>query len=579
MDPGRTRIWKVDGTYEELHLNRTGRLGSGLSSDVYKTERLRDGLFYAEKEFREPGGLEGAIASLLYEAVFQAPPAPYSLGEHPVRAALHKRRVIRRISRYEMGEPLVSDAYYTRVNEKTGSNVMGTELIEGRPPLPPPVDNEMIYRWVFNAVAGIRETVTGKNQTRIRKNVWEMDKLIKHMNRFSKIIYNAGFETWQSDPWVSRPAGNFLKRNTDGKWAKADEESGVPAIHPKYLLRSLKTGNMPLFDDVDFGGLNRYVNENRKGIKECLGKVDYEGFLRDVEMLEFHTREWKCEELARFRKKEKPYDRKNLRKAKGRWIEYWGKNDVIDDGEAEKIMESDSYFFSKIRKDIKRHAKHGMDIMVDRMWEKMKKAGKFMYSALFDEDYLDERVDHFIDKEIERQVKRAWIDPGNARKIGNYLKSDEWVKENIKGAIAHMDLKIIDPPVIGDFMWVGLWALTGQVPFLIPAAVSPVLRSGYTISRVVKKKRVKPYIWPFIGGALPKAGFVSSYIPQLIFHSVSNEYDTEYLLSRGFVDKIGRHTPIIGSEDSVWEHELLKLIDPVASAGNELRRVKRGKKR
>lgn len=451
-----------DGTCGSAELEHLRPLGQGLLSDVYLARDNASGKMYAEKVFRREGSAGAAMTSGLYRLFFQAPP-PYQTSEDAARAALYRRNVAKDVSMFRFGYPAVSGGLYTRWDEDFKSNVLGTEYVQGRPPLRGEANRELFRQLTNNSIGRLYCSLKGSDFCRMEGPRWEIDELKKHMKSMGKMFRESGFvgSEWQVDPLVSVTSRNFL-RTDDGKWVLVDMESGVPAIaHPKYIWKGIASGHFPLYDDVDSELLENYLAENEAGISERFGSEFMDRLYANADKLVYHTGKWKGSEAAIFRNKHKIFtDPEMRREARKRWAEHWRKGGEIDNKLASEIEQSDLSCLKHFSYDTVASALSGLGYTWDSMAEITEKyykiakgAPRILYSAFFDEEYLEKKTEEYIDREVEKWLDRGWISPEESAIIGSQVKSDKWLKEHVRGTVAYIDLKILDPPILGDLIW------------------------------------------------------------------------------------------------------------------------------
>ncbi len=240
-------------------------LGKGKAARV---ELVRDSQerFIAEKQFT----CGSALTRWLYKLSFQAPLA-YRNNVNAAATAFYTRQVIRDLTDFWFGSPRVAEAKYIRWDSENEGWVLGTEYIKGRGPDP-----------------------------NLRDTKFEIFELISYMDKLMEHLYEAGLygPMWQADKRLSVPTSNFLL-NEKNEWIWVDLESAVPALrllrNSPYLREARKKGFVPLFGDIDFEKLARYIEKHQLKLSK------YPALLKNIERLEHYMRAWKESELAIFR--------------------------------------------------------------------------------------------------------------------------------------------------------------------------------------------------------------------------------------------------------------------------------------
>ena len=124
-------------------------LGGGRAAEVHLVRDVATGELYAEKLFQAKQSLSEMGRDLIYLACFQAP-FPYHTKKHAIEASKYRRNVLKDLTEFWFGKPLVADAYYTRWDEKAQGYILGTEYIRGRGPKPGEFDSHILRRFLKN---------------------------------------------------------------------------------------------------------------------------------------------------------------------------------------------------------------------------------------------------------------------------------------------------------------------------------------------------------------------------------------------------------------------------------------------
>ena len=205
--------------------------GVVMTGSISSTVRLDYDAGTAEKRY-EPTRLVRA----LYRVAFQAP-FPYRDNEDALEAALHRRTVAGLLTQHWFGERMVARALDSR-REPDGGHSFVTELVRGTAP-----------------------TDRGHAKEALRELTSRFDE--------------AGLPTWQVGWYNPRALGNLIEQD-DGSYRVIDLESNLvtPVMPPSELVRALRAGQFPAFDDIGVERLRGYLATNRDAIVASLGAVD-----------------------------------------------------------------------------------------------------------------------------------------------------------------------------------------------------------------------------------------------------------------------------------------------------------------
>jgi hypothetical protein len=200
----------------------------------------------------------------LYWLAFQAP-FPYVANHYALEAARQRRIIVDRLAKFWFGHDLVADVVEIDDVPEGGHDFV-TELVRG-------------------------------NEPPHKKRVWRFLKQLD--NRFLE----AGLPTWQVTPYNPHAITNFIEVN-DGTYRIIDLESSLVAfLYPVTgVLRLIRAGIFPSFDDIDVGRLKRYVETHRPEIESSLGE-GYQELTVAIERYEDAADAWHAGEpryLTRF---------------------------------------------------------------------------------------------------------------------------------------------------------------------------------------------------------------------------------------------------------------------------------------
>ena len=205
--------------------------GIVMTGSIASTVKLDYDSGVAEKRYERT-----RLVRALYRVAFQAP-FPYRDNEDALEAALHRRTVAGLLTQHWFGERMVARAFDAH-REPDDSHTFVTELIRGTAP-----------------------TDRGHAKDALRELTARFDE--------------AGLPTWQVGWYNPRALGNLIEQ-ADDSYRIIDLESNLvtPVMPPSELVRALRAGQFPAFDDIDVERLRGYLEVNREGLAASLGEVD-----------------------------------------------------------------------------------------------------------------------------------------------------------------------------------------------------------------------------------------------------------------------------------------------------------------
>ena len=217
----------VSGTVD-AHPSVPAGGGVVMTGSISSTVKLDYDLGTAEKSYQPT-----RLVRALYRLSFQAP-FPYADNAAALEAARQRRTVAGLLTKFWFGENMVARALDVR-REDDGRYSFVTELIRGTEP---------------------------KDARRAKATLRELTA------RF----LGAGLPTWQVGSYNPKAIPNLLEQH-DGSYRIIDLESNLvtPVMPPAALIRAIRLGQYPSFDDVDVPRLHNYVAANRVEIVRSLG--------------------------------------------------------------------------------------------------------------------------------------------------------------------------------------------------------------------------------------------------------------------------------------------------------------------
>ena len=539
-------VERDSGEFGKIHFTPVGELVGGRASRVVlgETEELGS---VVEKRFSR-GRLSYLPADLLYFLAYQSTDFPYQKRYDAIRAAYYRRKVLKELTEFWFEDMGVSDALYTRSDEPIKSYVLGTEFIKGKGPRIPPRNNLIIEKFFYDII---------HPKERKASPVGGMRELKQRQKMLESRLVEAGLAgtAWQTSSLVA--TSNFLKRDNN-VWYLVDAESGYPAFTPRFLVRGFRNGNFPMFDDCDFGRLEDYIKSVEVEMRDKRGSEAYNQLHSNFELLRVHTEKWKEGELALFRHGGTLFSKRVLGNVREHAVDKWKREYRIDKETAERVREDNlAYLKFSIYDYSQRIRESGRAILIS-----MGKAIKERYIEAKDWlRYPLRKSIEYIQEDINSWHDLGRLGEGEKSKLEEILYHPN-ISEHLKGFAVHMGINIVTGLVIPPtFALVTLAVATRHPEFLLPMAVSPLMRTGYTLWRF-NKFEDKPYaalgvgIFPFVG---PVAYPIEMYGK---FEEISS------FMLRSWLSKVGEHMPALGGRDTPLEHSLIKLSNYPLSLGH-----------
>jgi hypothetical protein len=473
----------------------------------------------------------------LVQWVLLGAPNPYVWCEDAVRCAALRREILADLVPHWFGPRLVvTEAAGFAWNDALGAHELATAFVPGRPP----------------ALRHPRSTAAD-----------EAAQLVQTVMRpLQARLVEAGFDglVWQAGKGNPVALNNFLREegHVDGpRWAWVDLESAVPAVFPLdpralvgfYLPRAVRYRRL-LFDDVDTERLRAYLGSVE--LRSALGAERHGRQMAAVDELERHQERWKA-----LRRHERSI---GYRLARGQ----------IDEACAAWYRERPLRWYAREgwraaakapRKAIELLARGVARLAAVPYGRLILDTGRFLVSQRF--RYALAR--RYVSGRIHAWAVRGQMNEGDAdflrrrlarEESGSYL-CDFGVHLAIKPFV-----KAIQYWLVPALFAVGL--VSEGVVALVLLMGGAAARTLYTAGRAVQATlRGHERPWAALAvGVLPVVGNFA-YPLQVIWSSTEEEDDlARFILYDGFA-LIGAHLPIWGGEDTLTEHVLNRMPEPV----------------
>jgi len=119
----------------------------------------------------------------------------------------------------------------------------------------------------------------------------------KFLGEVSELFAEAGLSVWQVNPRNPHAHTNLIL-NAEGDYIIIDLESAVVSLFPApgQFRSSLKSGNLPIFDDIDFPRLQNYISANEAALVTSIGTDGVEALRHATEHAEEAINTWKAAE-------------------------------------------------------------------------------------------------------------------------------------------------------------------------------------------------------------------------------------------------------------------------------------------
>ena len=559
---------------DDSNLESITELGQGKAAVVNLVMDSSTGRKYAEKVFKSGRSFSRIFRDVIYFCCFQAP-FPYGTNESATRAAFYRRKVLRDLTEFWFGIPLVADAIYTRWDVASKCYVLGTKYVDGYGPKPGQFDPHLFRNIILKYLYLLLKVITRRNIKQIRLHEWEIEKVASKLDDLRDKFHQAGFigSEWQVDKRLSISTSNLLK-DKNGRWMLIDMESGMPAlVLPRYIWLALKTGKFPLFDDTDFAKLYRYLEMNRADLIVDLGEDRFQHLLENAQQLEYYSEKWKSSELAVFRHRTRVVtDPQLMSRIRANTVENWYRKGKISAKMGNILQNSYLLFILYLAFCLLKDMSLGFVSVIQSTLKFILNAVLGLYtavrlilSAFIKEEYLRYMAMSFVNNEVDSWEKSGRLTQREANELRRDMQSPD-VVEYLKGFTIHVTLKLIDLPFVGNLFIVWL-AIYYEIPQLLGSVfISSALRTLYTLYRAIRNwgKGIS-YRNALLVGMLPQVG-VLAYPMQM----TSVQPRLSRFLALQQASKFGSKIPLFGGTDSRIEHLCMRLADIVASVQYEI---------
>ena len=197
------------------------------------------------------------LVRLLYWVAFQAK-FPYETNTAALESGKYRRQIASLLTAHRFGKDLVAPV--TTIDCGHGNCSFITEFVPGE---------------------------VAKNDEPARKFLGEV----------SQSFAEAGLSVWQVNPRNPHAHTNLI-RTPEGDYKIIDLESAVVSLFPApgQFRSSLKSGNIPIFDDIDFPRLRNYISTNETALITSIGFHGVEAIKHATDHAEEAINTWKAAE-------------------------------------------------------------------------------------------------------------------------------------------------------------------------------------------------------------------------------------------------------------------------------------------
>ena len=194
------------------------------------------------------------LVRLLYWMAFQAK-FPYETNTAALESGKYRRQIASLLTRHRFGKDLVAPV--TTIDCGHGSCSFVTEYIPGE---------------------------VAKNDEAAQKFLGEV----------SESFAEAGLSVWQVNPRNPHAHTNLIL-TPEGDYKIIDLESAVVTLLPApgQFRSSLKSGNLPIFDDIDFPRLRKFAVDNRDALEVSVGAEGLAALSHAMDRAEEAINDWK----------------------------------------------------------------------------------------------------------------------------------------------------------------------------------------------------------------------------------------------------------------------------------------------
>ena len=226
-----------------------GKNGIRIASSIASVVILDPEQGTATKVYRPP-----LVVRALYWLAFQSK-FPYNNNRQALLAGDYRRKIASMLTIHRFGKDLVAPV--TAIEQVNGEFNFVTEFIPG-------------------------ELAENNDETKA------------FLAQVTETFAEAGLSVWQVNPRNPHAHTNVI-RTLEGDFKIIDLESAVvtPFLAKGQWRSAIRSGNIPVFDDIDFLRLREYIAANEASLEACLGADGLIEFKRNLGHMEYTVCLWK----------------------------------------------------------------------------------------------------------------------------------------------------------------------------------------------------------------------------------------------------------------------------------------------
>ena len=226
-----------------------GKNGIRIASSIASLVILDPQQGTATKVYRPP-----MVVRALYWLAFQSK-FPYNNNRQALLAGDYRRKIASLLTIHRFGKDLVSPV--TAIEEVNGEFNFVTEFVPG-------------------------ELAENDDETKV------------FLSQVTELFAEAGLSVWQVNPRNPHAHTNVI-RTPEGDFKIIDLESAVvtPFLAKGQWRSAIRSGNIPVFDDIDFLRLREYIAANEASLEASLGTDGLMELRRNLGHMEYTVSMWK----------------------------------------------------------------------------------------------------------------------------------------------------------------------------------------------------------------------------------------------------------------------------------------------
>ena len=181
---------------------------------------------------------------------------------------------------------------------------------------------------------------------------------------------------------------------------------------------------------------------------------------------------------------------------------------------------------------------------------------RVLWSSLFDEAYLRRLAELYVNTRIDSWTELGRLTAEEAEQLRERTHLPT-VTEYLKGFVVHLEFNVVELPIINNVVVISLAVVLSQLMILLYYFLSPLLRTIYTLSRMLRNRKSGiSYGTALFVGIFPKIG-TFAYPAQMV-----NAYPAlSHFLVRSQASALAATVPLIGGVDSRLDRFAIRTAD------------------